>query len=392
MGIGPLLTYALSATGALVIADLGISAAQFGLLATITFSAAAALALTLGRLSDRFSVRSLLVAVFSGAAAAFVLAAVSTNYIWLLGAMVLSGAAQALSNPATNRAISERAPQAKSGPWIGIKQSGVQASQLLAGVGCPALAVAWDWRAALWVGAVLAAGTALAAWRYTPHGAPRPLRSPPVASAAGARLPRAVWLFTAYAFLSGTALQATNVYLPLFAHEAMGLGLTVAGWTAAGAGAVGVASRIGWARVLNLISGFGLLAVLAGGSTLGALLLMLAPHAQTQALLWAGVALHGATALAANVILMASVVHTVDKPAVGQASSVIAVGLYLGFACGPIAMGLLRDITGAFTIGWSAAAGLYIASGALAVFGARYRGGSIPTRQAQEQIDSTSGH
>ncbi len=143
MAIGPLLTYGLSSTSALVIDSLGITAVQFGMLATLTFLTAAALSLTFGRFSDRFPARALLVTVFAGAALSFVVAALSTNYLWLLAAMALSGAAQALSNPVTNRVISDHAPPAKRSPWIGVKQSGVQASQLAAGIGCPTLALTW---------------------------------------------------------------------------------------------------------------------------------------------------------------------------------------------------------------------------------------------------------
>lgn len=381
MAIGPLLTYGLSSTSALVIDSLEITAAQFGMLATLTFLTAAALSLAFGRFTDRFRPRALLVLVFTGAAGSFVLAALSTNYLWLLAAMALSGAAQALSNPVTNRVISDHAPPTARSSWIGMKQSGVQASQLVAGVGCPALALAWGWRGALWVGAAAAGISALVAWKYSPPighrspsaGVPKSGTTAPRTDDATPRpLPRAVWLFAAYALFSGASLQATNVYLPLFAHNGMGLSLTAAGLTAAAAGAIGVTSRIGWGRALAGKTGpFVLLLILASGSTLGALALLGAQLLGWLPLLWVGVAVHGATALAANVVLMASALRVVPTTAVGRASSAIAVGMYLGFACGPAGMGLLSDLTRGFATGWAVAAGLYTVCALLSLRGIR---------------------
>ncbi|RVW01972.1 MFS transporter [Rhodococcus xishaensis] len=380
MAIGPLLTYALSATSALVIDSLDITVAQFGMLSTLTFLTAATLALTFSHVGDHFSTRGLLVTVFVGAAMSYVLAALSTNYLWLLGAMALSGAAQALSNPVTNRVISERAPQPKRAQWIGVKQSGVQVAQLVAGVGCPVLALAWGWRGALWIGAVVAGVSALVAWRRSPspHS---PQASTQVATSVNAlrttgskarSMPRAVWVLAAYALFSGTGVQATNVYLPLFALEGMGLTLTVAGLTAAIAGAIGVTSRIFWGRALSgKIGTFVLLLILASGSTLGALALLMAQLVGWLPLLWLGVTLHGATALAANVLLMAGVLRVVGRTAVGRASSLIAVGMYLGFAGGPALTGFLFDVTAGFAAGWMVAATMYAACALLAILGVR---------------------
>lgn len=397
MAIGPLLTYGLSATSALVIDSLGITAVQFGMLATLSFLMAAALSLTLGRFSDRFPARALLVTIFAGAALSFVVAALSTNYLWLLAAMALSGAAQALSNPVTNRMISDHAPSAKRSPWIGVKQSGVQASQLAAGVGCPTRALAWGWRGPLWVGAAVAGISAVAAWHFAPSRgrSQRPASAPEFAEPSSGRaehraLPPAVWLFAAYALFSGAALQATNVYLPLFAHDEMGLNLTVAGLTAAIAGLIGVTARIGWGRALAGNAGpFILLSILAAGSTLGALALLGADLVGWLPLLWLGVGVHGATALAANVVLMAGALRVVRTSTVGRASSAIAVGMYLGFAGGPALMGLMTDYTGGFTTGWTAAVALYAVCVALGLWGIRRS--HVPTRSAaSEEVDRLS--
>ncbi|WP_072689921.1 MFS transporter [Rhodococcus marinonascens] len=382
MGIGPLLIYGLSATSTLVIDSLNITVSQFGFLAALTFIAASASSFVFGRFADHFSPRAQMLGIFSAAAASYVLAAVSQNYWWLLVAMAVSGVAQALSNPVTNRIISKNVASSRQGTWIGVKQSGVQVSQLVAGLGFPILALATGWRSTLWVGAIVATLLTAVAWRRYGGGADataaRLPTSEPELEPDGRRrsekapVPRTVWLFTAYALLSGAGLQATNVYLPLFAHDALGLPLTVAGLTAAAAGAVGVTSRIFWGRTLSTDTNpFTLLLIVATGSTFGALALLGAQLWVWPTLLWVGVILHGASALASNVLVMAGAVRTVAPSLVGRASSVIAVGMYFGFAAGPLAAGALVERTGSFISGWQATAGVYVLCGVVSVAGIR---------------------
>ncbi|MDO3384227.1 hypothetical protein QWI17_00060, partial [Gilvimarinus sp. SDUM040013] len=70
-------------------------------------------------------------------------------------ALAFCGVAQALANPATNQAIAQ-AVDAPRASLVGIKQAGVQASALLAGLALPVLSQALGWRMALGCWAPLA--------------------------------------------------------------------------------------------------------------------------------------------------------------------------------------------------------------------------------------------
>ena len=157
MAVGPLLTHSLSAMSPLVIQDLRLTEAQFGLLATVTFFVAAVTAVRTGRWADRLGARTLLAVMFGGAVLAMLLAAVAPDYTVLLLAMVLSGLGQVMANPATNRLIRLHVPAHRRASWLGIKQAGVQAAQLVAGLTFPALGLLLGWRTAVAVaaGAVL---------------------------------------------------------------------------------------------------------------------------------------------------------------------------------------------------------------------------------------------
>ncbi len=375
MGVGPLIMYGLSAVSTVVIDDLQISTAQFGWLATACFIAATASSVGLGRISDRTDGRTLLLVIFGGAAAALAVAGLSTGYMWLLVAVSLSGAAQAMSNPATNRLVSLHVDPAKRPGWIGVKQSGVQGSQFIAGLAFPAMALLIGWRGTAGIAAAAVLFLLTCSWWIVPAEARLP--EGPGARSAGTRVrpaatansrkdkgtptTRNLPIYALYAFLSGAALQATNVYLPLFSQRELGFSLLLGGMTAAVAGGVGIASRIAWGRIIAKHGdSFTLLLALGLGSALGSVLLLAAGVLHWSALLWSGVVLHGAMALAINVVLMVAVLRDSSAQNVGASSGVVALGMYLGFALGPLVMGLVLESKHGFFAGWAGAATAYL--------------------------------
>ncbi|MFD1214551.1 MFS transporter [Arthrobacter sp. GCM10027362] len=358
MGVGPLLNYGLSATSPLVIADLGISQGQFGLLATAVFASAAVSSSWLGRLSDRTSNRAQLILIFAGTAVALVVAALAHHYVALLIAALLAGPAQAISNPTTNRIIINHVAPPKRPGWIGVKQSGVQGSQLFVGLVFPAMALWAGWQGAMMLGAVVALVLLAYGLRRLPveNPAAKATAAPGAGvtvAAADGRFPASIWLFAGYALLAGLGMQATNVYLPLFAVRALDFPLVLAGVAAGVSGVVGVSSRILWGRRMATgVRASTLLALMGAGALGGAAALLGAGEFGNPVLLWIGVVLHGATVLGANVVTMAGVMRVVPPARVGAASGIVSMGMYTGFAGGPLLMGLLLDRSGTFHSGW----------------------------------------
>lgn len=362
MGIGPLLLYGLSATGPLIVSDLGLSRTQFGGFAATAFGAAAVTSAAAGRFVDRSSARTALTILFTGAGLALCVAAVSHSYATVLAAVVISGAVQALSNPVTNRLVSTYATPGARGLLMGIKQGGVQMAQLLAALVLPALSLGLGWREALAVASSIAVVALVLSWRAIPGRTPNQ-ESAAATRSSGGPLPPAVWWFAALALVTGAALQAVNVYLPLYASQDLHLPLATAALTAAVVGGVGLVARICWGRVadsgahariplviLGLVAAAGMMSLLVAG------ILSVTP------LLWVGAALFGASGIAANVVLMVNVIRAVPVSVVGRATGVLALGLYMGFALGPISFGALVDATDSFGVGWAAATGAYLLS------------------------------
>ncbi len=415
MAVGPLLTHSLSAMSPLVIEDLELTEAQFGLLATTTFFVAAVTAVRTGRWADQLAARTLLVVMFGGAALAMLLTAAAPGYTVLLLAMVLSGLGQVMANPATNRLIRLHVPAGRRASWLGIKQAGVQASQLVAGLTFPALGLLLGWRTAVLVavGAVLL--LLVHGWWTVPDNSsgapaghpprathrsgvtppPRTGATPPHRSWAALRsraarrsrraqtpssrtaraaarppMPGVVRAYAAAAALTGLGAQAANVYLPLYAHRDLDLDVVAAGATVSVSALVGIASRVLWARVMDRphADGFVLLAGMALGAAASAVLLILAPlHPGLAWAVWPAAVLHGGAALAVSVVVMSGAMRAVPAERVGASTGVVTMGLYGGFCAGPLVLGGLLQLTGSFAVGWAVVLVCYLACAVLAV-------------------------
>lgn len=351
MAVGPLVHYALSALGPLLVEELDLSATAFGLLWFVTFGFAGVFTVVGGKLTDTFGPRHLLLGVFAASLLAVLVAAGASSYGWLLAGAALSGLAQSVSNPATNALISAGVVPAKQGLVLGIKQSGVQASQFLTGLALPSVALLLGWRAALLTCGVVGLAGLLLTVRIVPR---RPQNQRRQRTSPAGRLTTAVRWMTFYAFLMGTVTQATNVYLPLYAHQELGASVTRAGLLVATLGGVGIVARLAWGSLVKETAGvhapFVGLAVLAG---LAMTAFYLAQEVG-QWLLWLGACLFSFSALAANVLIMLALVRRVPAAVVGRATGWASLGLYAGFMVGPVSFGAIVD-TASYRVAWLAA-------------------------------------
>jgi cyanate permease len=189
-----------------------------------------------------------------------------------------------------------------------------------------------------------------------------------------------VWLLAGYSFLVGASLQATNIYLPLFGHEALGLDVARAGYCAALVGGVGLLSRLAWSAAFDRLRRPHLLLVwLAVSGPLGVGAFVVAAETHTSALLWLGAAFHGATTVAASIMVMLVLIRTIEPERVGSTSGIVNTGHFAGYAAGPVAFGWLVDASGSYTLAWAAAAALYLGGAVLAL---RFpRGPVVPSEE-----------
>ncbi|MEV7383899.1 MFS transporter [Streptomyces lydicus] len=146
------------------------------------------------------------------------------------------------------------------------------------------------------------------------------------------------------------------------------MSVRAAGLTAALAGGVGLVARMAWGGAADRVRRPSTpLLALATASAVAACCLLVAEPLHAPALVWAGAALFGASGIAANVVIMLALMRATPVHAVGTASGILAVGLYLGFAAGPLGFGLIVDHTGSYRTAWLAVIGANVPAAALAI-------------------------
>ncbi|MDQ1619865.1 MAG: hypothetical protein QOE19_2434 [Actinomycetota bacterium] len=375
MAAGPLAVLAISALGPQITADLGLSHAEFGLLATLAFAAAVPCAVLLGRSVDRYPARAILVGVFAASGLSVAVTAYAPSFGWLVAGVLLSGLAMSVTNPVTNHVVSRHVAPGQRGSIMGAKQSGVQISQLLAGLVLPGLAAAVGWHGAIVAMlAIVLVGLVLSHLFIPAH---EPIHHERRGSAPPAKLPSDVWFLLFYSLLSGAALQATLTYLPLFGYERISLSNAAAGLTVAVVGAIGLVARMGWGWAADRSRGHRrILAPMAISGAAAACLLAAASATESAWLLWIAAALSGATTVASNVVVMTTLVRVVDTRLIGRATGRLAIGLYGGFAIGPVSFGILVETAG-YTAAWLVLAAVYFVA-ALLVAGSRPSADVLP--------------
>lgn len=362
MGVGPLVIFTLSSLSPQLVADLGVQRVQLGLLATVTYLAAAPLCLMAGPIMRWLDVTTVLLLLFLLAAVALALIGGARSWWWLVCAAFLSGVVQSMSNPVTNLLVSTSSSP-RRGALMGVKQAGVQMGQLCAGfVAAAALLVSWRAASLATVPICLLAFALTLGMRRT--------QAPPTVVSAGPRgLPREAWWLFAYSFFVAIAVQATNVYLPLFGTERIGLTPAVAGSTMTLIGLLGIASRIGWGRASDgPRSASSSLRILVCTSLLAVTVLGLATATASAVLLWLGVVIHAAGAIAANVVIIHALITILKPEQIAAASGYQALAQYLGFSIGPLSFGLLVDHAGTYAVGWAMVAAGYVSALSIARF------------------------
>lgn len=346
MGLPMMVFYALGVLGPQLIAELGIGRDQLGWLTTSAFGLAAVLSPWAGTLVQRIGSRAGLMALFLLVALSFSLMAVLPGFTGVVIALLFCGIAQALANPATNQAIALTANAPKA-TLVGLKQAGVQASALIAGLALPPLSAWLGWRLALACWVPLAVLLALLV----------PLRIPP--PAAGPKPPLRLfrtngWLLRLMAIqgCAGLCLSGFISYFGVYANS-LGVDPAAIGLMVSVFGLMGILSRL---LLTPLAAGLKDETVLLGGLFLFALVTLLVMQQATAGRhwpLWAGVSGMGLSLVASNAVAMSMLLREPRFGAAASSAGMLSLGFFGGIALGPPLFGLLLRQPGGFSAAWS---------------------------------------
>lgn len=340
----------------------GVARWQVGTLVTAVALMGAALSRPAGSFVDRLGARRSIIATILLATVGLCGLAVSPAYWAIVAVGILSGVAQSMGNPATNKLIAVHVASGRRAVITGVKQSGVTLWTFLGGLVLPLVAGAAGWR---WAVASFAAVALMGAGLSTmlpadPFDAGR-------ADVAARRAPVAPFIrrVALYGFVLGAAGSTIFTFLPLYAEEALGFGKEAAALTVSVVGVSGVVGRIVWGRIAEARLGTARALQVLAVASCGAALLLLAAGAVWW-LLWVAAVVTGLSASSWNAVGMLAAMEHSTAAQTGRASGVVLTGFLAGLGLGAPVFGYSIDRLGSYRPGWVVVAVLFLVGVAIA--------------------------
>ncbi len=344
--------------GPLVTAEAGVPASHVGYYSSAVATGAVVFYLLGAGLTHRVGpVRCLQLGAGLCAVALFI---VLTGHWWLiLAAGLLLGVGFGTNAPASAALLHASVPTKRLSFAFSIKQAGMPAGAILAGLLLPASAALWGWQAALMCLAGLCLLCLATLQLFTRDGQPQ--------AAIEAATPGRPWLdldgllslakrpdirrLMLFGALLAVVQGSANAFLVTYLVTGLGHSLVVAGTLYAMFQALGIPGRIasGWLAD-SAIGRPGMLAITAIGSAAAIALLSLLAPTSPLGLVGLCVAALGLVIGNWNGVLIAEVTSLAPKGQVPEANNVLSLGIFAGFILGPILFSLLASPDGGFEV------------------------------------------
>ena len=279
-----------------------------------------------------------------------------------LGALCI-GAGYGPITPASSHLLALTTPAHRMSLVFSIKQTGVPAGGMLAGALVPGLSLWLGWQGTLLaVAGVCALCAALAQPLRAALDADRQPAQPlalqalfkPIGMVLGQPSLRAL---AACSFLFSAVQVSTTAYMVTYLNESLGMTLLAAGAALSVSQLAGVVGRIAWGAVAD--RGLGprnTLMLLATLMMVGSVLTALVQPQWPTLLIWAIVALLGASAIGWNGVYLATVARQAPPGQAGVATGGTLLFTFMGVVCGSPAFGALAGASGSYRIAFAALA------------------------------------
>ena len=279
-----------------------------------------------------------------------------------LGALCI-GAGYGPITPASSHLLALTTPAHRMSLVFSIKQTGVPAGGMLAGALVPGLSLWLGWQGTLLaVAGVCALCAALAQPLRAALDGDRQPAQPlalqalfiPIGMVLGQPSLRAL---AACSFLFSAVQVSTTAYMVTYLNESLGMTLLAAGAALSVSQLAGVVGRIAWGAVAD--RGLGprnTLMLLATLMIVGSVLTALLQPQWPTLLIWAIVALLGASAIGWNGVYLATVARQAPPGQAGVATGGTLLFTFMGVVCGSPAFGALAGASGSYRIAFAALA------------------------------------
>ena len=349
-----------------LVAELGVSKAQFGAVQSAFYVVGALMAVPAGVLADRFDGRWLLLACLLAMAIPLALISRASS---LLAVTVLAGLC-GLGNGAINqvgaRGVLHWFPPQRRATAMGLRQTGNMLGAALAAAALPGLALWLGWRMAV---LLVAAGAGLAAVvsgllyreRASDLASPSASTRPGLKAVAGQLFANRpfVRLLLLAPFIAYAQIAMTTFFV-LFLTDRQGVSAAVAGSLLSGALLAAALGRVAWGVIADRFFAHSrgrCLALVMALTALAATALALLPRGGPLLVPALVGLLYGFCAMGWQGLLMVVIAESVGIAMAGTAVGLLINVAWGGFVLGPVVFGALADGPG-YGIAWTSVAGV----------------------------------
>jgi predicted MFS family arabinose efflux permease len=322
--------------------DLRFGSDKLGLVVAAFFGGGALTSRAMGRAADRVGgTNALALAMAVSATTLLSTALVARHWISLAATLAVSGAAQALVEPAANAFLLHSVPPSRLGVAFGIRQTAAPVGVMICGLAVAVARETVGWRPLFAALGTLAMVGALAIRWMCPHKAPESSSRPPTTPV------RPLLMLTIGVALASSAATGAQAY---FADSASVLGFDVSNTALliGFSGALGIAARVltgvradrrqgGHLRVVGLMVLAGAIAYVLLASQVGAIFAVCVPIAFIMATGWPG--------------LMHLALIEAHPRNPSSATGIVMTGIFLGAVAGPLSFGVVVGGHG-YAVGW----------------------------------------
>jgi MFS family permease len=312
-----------------IIADLAISPALVGVFLSLSSAAGFVSTMICGSFILRYGALRMTQFGMLSLGTGLALSAIGWVGSFVPGGLA-SGLGQAVSTPSSSHLLGRFSPPHLAPLVFSIKQTGVPAGLMLAGIVAPALVEAYGWQAAILVCAAICAGTAVAlqplrARFDTDRNPAQPLTPAAIRGNIVAVVREPALRLLCFTMFSFVGLQALFTgFLVLFLVQGLGNDLARAGLIFSIAIAVAVPARIGWGLVAGRLMRPDRLLALLGIAMSGAAAFTAAMQGHWPMwLLVTAATLFSATAVSWHGVLLAEVARLSPAGRIGATTGVV---------------------------------------------------------------------
>ncbi|HYD07273.1 MAG TPA: MFS transporter, partial [Reyranella sp.] len=354
-----------------IVADLGVDPALVGVYVAVGAVAGFLTTIGCGGLIVRYGALRMTQVGMLALALGLALPTTGALALFALGAFV-GGLGQAISTPSSSHLLGRLSPPRLAPLVFSIKQTGVPAGLIVAGVVTPILVTDLGWRTALLIVAVVCAVTALALQAMRPRFdtdriADYPLSPAAIRANLVAVLREPALRAMCITMFSFVGLQSLFTgFFVLYLVRGLGYDLERAGLVFAIAVAVAVPGRIGWGWLAShLIRPATLLALLGVGMAAAAALTALIDPGWPTWLTTIIATAYSATAVSWHGVLLAEVARLSPPGRIGSTTGAVLAFGDAGSLVLPLLFSAALTLTGGYATGFLIGGGLALAVGLL---------------------------